>query len=139
MRFDHILIGFLIMSLFVIGGTMMINDFDEKYEEENLNLSDDDFDGVYDKIDEVYGIGADAKDDTLEADIEDSDSWESMTKGSYSAVRLVSGAAPMFMNVTSVVSQKVGVPPFMVKIAYIAFIITIIFGIVYMIFRFIPR
>jgi len=138
MRFDLILIGFLIISAFVIGGSYMINDMDSKYAEENLNLSDDDFDGVYDKIDEVYGIAGAATDDTLGADIDETDSWESMTKGSYSAVRLVGGTAPIFMNITSVVSQKVGVPSFMVKIAYTAFIISIIFGIVYMIFRYEP-
>ena len=138
MRFDHILIGFLILSLFVIGGTMMINDMDTKYAEEDLNLSDEKFAGVYDKVDEVYGITSDAKDKTLEGDITEADSWESMTKGSYSAVRLVGGTAPMFMNITSVVAQEVGVPPFLVKIAYIAFLISVIFGIVYMIFRYEP-
>ncbi len=117
----------------------MINDLDKKYEEENLNLSDDDFDGVYDKIDDVYGITKESGEDTIGADIEDTESWESMTKGSYSAVRLVGGAAPLFMNVTSVVSAKVGVPEFVVRIAYITFLITIFFGLVYMIFRFIPR
>jgi hypothetical protein len=139
MRFDHILISFLIISLFVIGGTMMINDMDTKYEDENLNLSDDKFAGVYDKVDEVYGITDDAKDKTLEGDISETDSWESMTKGSYSAVRLVGGTAPMFMNITSVVAQEVGVPPFLVKISYVAFIISIIFGVVYMIFRYEPQ
>ena len=138
MRFDKILFGFLIISLMVLGGVMMINDMDNKYSEENLTLSDEDFDGVYEKIDEVYGITSDAKDDTLGADIDETDSWESMTKGSYSAVRLVGGSVPMFMNITSVVAEKVGVPSFMVKIAYVAFVITIIFGIIYMIFRYEP-
>lgn len=149
MRFDQLLIGFLLLAVFVVGGTMMLNDINENYGAEAaaeggfpdgyeaVNLSDDDFGGVYDKIDEIYGITNDAKNHTLYDDIEGgSDSWESMTKGSYSALRLVSGTVPLFFNITTTVATKIGVPPFLVNVAYIAFLITIIFGIIYMIFRF---
>ena len=136
MRFDHILIGFLLFALFMIGGSMMIVDLNKNYDD--VNISDDKFGGVYDKIDEVYGIQQAAEADTLGADIDQTndETWESMTKGSYSAVRMMTGTIPLFTNITSTVATELGVPPIVPKIATIAFLITLIFGLVYMIFRF---
>lgn len=138
MRFDVMLGGFLLLALFVLGGSFMIADMNANYGSEGVNMSDDKFQGVYDKVDEVYGITSDAKDKTLNADIENTDSWESMTKGSYSAVRLVSGSVPLFTNITNTIAAEVGVPPFIVIIAYTAFLLVIIFNIIYMIFRYEP-
>lgn len=136
MRFDHILIGFLLFALMMIGGSMMILDLNKNYDD--VNISDDKFGGVYDKIDEVYGIQQDAEADTLGADIDQTndETWESMTKGSYSAVRMMTGTIPLFTNITNTMATELGVPPVVPKIATIAFLITLIFGLVYMIFRF---
>jgi len=57
-RFDQILIGFLLFGLMIIGGTMMIADLNSNYDD--VNVSDDKFAGVYNKVDEVYGIQQDA-------------------------------------------------------------------------------
>jgi len=135
-RFDQILIGFLLFGLMIIGGTMMIADLNSNYDD--VNVSDDKFAGVYNKVDEVYGIQQDAGEKTLGAEIEQAndETWESMTKGSYSAVRLMSGTIPLFTNITSTIAMELGVPPIVPKVATIAFLITLIFGIIYMIFRF---
>lgn len=138
MRFDYMLIGFLIFSLFVLGGVAMINDLDDSYED-TVNMTDEDFGEVYNTIDEMYDTTSSAKEKTLEGDISDSESWESMTKGSYSAVRLVTGSFKLFTDITNAIALKLSIPQFIIKIAFIIFTISIIFGIVYMIFRFIPR
>ena len=111
-------------------------DMNDNYED--VNMSTDKFGGVYDKVDEVYGIQQDAEADTLGGDIEQAndETWESMTKGSYSAVRLMTGTIPLFTNITNTVAAELGIPPFIPKIATIAFLITLIFGLVYMIFRY---
>jgi len=136
MRFDQILIGFLLLALFVIGGTMILSDINNNYDD--INMSTDKFAGVYDKVDDVYGIQQDAEDDTLGGEIEQAndETWESMTKGSYSAVRLMTGTIPLFTNVTTTVSDELGIPTFIPKIAIIAFLITLTFMLVYMIFRY---
>jgi len=136
MRFDQILIGFLLFALFLIGGTLMVADMNKNYDD--VNMSDDKFSGVYNKVDEVYGIQQDAEEKTLGAEIEqaDDETWESMTKGSYSAVRMMTGTIPLFTNITSTVATELGVPDFIPKIAIIAFLITLTFMLVYMIFRY---
>jgi len=130
------LIGFLIFSLFVFGGSMMIADHIRNYND--VNMSTEDFDGTFDYIDEVFDITEDSKDVTLEGDTSDTDSWESMTKGSYSAVRLVKGSFGLFNNISFTVANKLQIPPVFTKVAFIAFSISIVFSIVYMIFRFRP-
>lgn len=136
MRFDQILIGFLLFAFFVIGGTLIITDINSNYDD--VNISDDKFAGVYDKVDEVYGIQQDAQEDTLGGEIEGAsdETFESMTKGSYSAIRLMTGTIPLFTNITNTIATELGIPPFIPKIATIAFMITLIFGLIYLIFRF---
>jgi len=135
-RFDQILIGFLLFAFFVIGGTLIITDINSNYDD--VNISDDKFAGVYDKVDEVYGIQQDAQEDTLGGEIEGAsdETFESMTKGSYSAIRLMTGTIPLFTNITNTIATELGIPPFIPKIATIAFMITLIFGLIYLIFRF---
>ena len=135
-RFDHILIGFLLFALFLIGGTLMITDVNNNYD--TANISDDKFSGVYQKVDEVYGIQQNAEDKTLGGEIEQAndETFESMTKGSYSAIRLMTGTIPLFTNITNTVAVELGVPAFIPKIATIIFLIVLTFGLIYMIFRF---
>ncbi len=135
-RFDQILIGFLLFAFIMITGSLMITDMNDNYDD--VNMSDDKFGGVYEKVDEVYGIQQDAQDDTLGGEIEqaDDETFESMIKGSYSAVRLMTGTIPLFANITGTVASELGVPAFVPKIAIIAFMITLIFGLIFLIFRF---
>ena len=61
-----------------------------------------------------------------------------MTKGSYSTIRLITGTYALFKGVTTAVAEEVGVHPVIVRIAYIAFVLTIVFSVVYLIFRYRP-
>lgn len=132
MRLDSMLVGFIILSVMIVGGTLMIGSYNESYD---LNMSSDEFGEVYDVIDEMQGTKDGIKDDTLNADISDTDSWESMTKGSYSALRLTSNSFSLFNNILTAISTTLGIPHFFVKAAFIAFSILVIFAIVYLVFR----
>jgi len=137
--FDKMLIAFLVLTLFIIGGTAMIVDLNSSYSEAGVNLSTDKYGAVYNTTEDMFGIVEDADDKMFQGDISEADSWESMTKGSYSTVRLVTGSYSLFKGVTTAVANEVGVHPVIVRIAYIVFVLTIIFSTVYMIFRFIPK
>lgn len=138
MRFDHILMGFLLVAGFTIGGVLMINDINDNYE--GVNMSDDDFDNVTSLVDELFNITQQAKEKTVDTEVSgEGESWESMTKGSYSGVRLIKGSFKLFSGLTFSISNKLGIRSEFVIIAFIAFVLTITFGIIYMIFRFIPN
>lgn len=136
MRFDSLLIGFIVLSLFVVGGAMILNDLNNSYSDQNINLSDDDFGDVYNTIDEMYDVAENSKDDALGGDITEEESWSSMTKGSYSAIRLITGSFKLFTDITNAIASKLGIPQFITQAAFIAFSITIVFGLIYMIFRY---
>jgi len=137
MRFDLMLIAFLMVTFFVVGGTMMITDINNNYGSMGVNISDDDFTEVYDTSQDIYEISAGAKEATLEGEIEGgSTSWESMIKGSYSALRLIRSSFTLFTNITNAVAKKIGIPEFIVSIAFTIFALLIIFGIIYMLFRY---
>ena len=114
----------------------MIADLNSNYA--TSNISDEKFGGVYQKVDEVYGIQQDAEDKTLGGDIEQAndETFESMTKGSYSAIRLMTGTIPLFTNITYTISDELKINPIFPKVAIISFLITLTFMLVYMIFRF---
>ena len=150
MRFEHILIGFIILSLFVIGGTLMIQDMDGSYDDVNMSDADDDFSDVYNTIEDMHSLGAEAKNKSLDEDISETDSWESMTKGSYSALRLVPQTFSLYHAISRAIGNTLGIScskegiadsaacPF-IDAAFYAFVISVAFSVVYMIFRFIPR
>jgi len=138
-RFEQMLIGFLVLSLFIIGGTMMMVDLNESYRDTGINISTERYSAVYNSTTDMFGIAEDADEKMFQGDISETDSWESMTKGSYSTIRLVTGSYSLFKAITTTVAKEIGIHPIIVRIAYIAFVLVIVFSVVYMIFRFIPR
>ena len=137
-KFDQMLIGFLILTLFIVGGTLMMVDLSTEYGDE-VNLSTEQYGEVYNVTAEMFDISEDADENMFQGDISETDSWESMTKGSYSSIRLVTGSYGLFKAITTTVAEEVGVHPIIVRIAYIAFVLVVVFSVIYMIFRFIPR
>lgn len=138
-KFDQMLIGFLVFTLFIFGGVAMMADLNLNYEDQGVNISTEDYGTVYNTTVEMFDLADEGDDNMFQGDISDTDSWESMTKGSYSTVRLVKGSYGLFKGISTAVALKVGVHPIIVSIAYTAFVLLIIFSVVYMIFRFIPR
>ena len=134
MRFDHLLYGFLLFALVIVGGTMILDDIQDNYP--STNVSTDKFSGVYNKIDDITNIADVAQNKTLVENIDESNAAESMIRGSYSGITMITGTIPLFINITNTISQEIGVPPIVPKVAIIAFGIFIIFGIIYLIFRY---
>lgn len=138
-KFDNMLVGFLILTLFIIGGTLMMVDMNDSYEHAGVNISTDEYINISNSTSEMFGLSEDADEKMFQGDISDTDSWESMTKGSYSAMRLVGGSYDLFWGTLTAVGTRIGVPPVVIKTAFVAFVIVIVFSVIYMIFRFIPR
>jgi len=88
MKLHQFVIGLVIFGLIVIVGFNMIGDVNTNY---NLSLNDSEYGDVYNTIDDTYDLGRSMEDSSLGSEIDDEESWESMTKGSYSAVRQVTG------------------------------------------------
>jgi len=138
MRFDYILIGILLVALFTVGGVMMIEDMAANYE--SVNMTSDDFMNVTDTVSEMFNLTVDSKEKVLDQEISSGDeSWESMTKGSYSAIRFIQGTFKIIHTMIYSVSEKLHVPPVFIVILYTIFTVSAIASIIYMIFRFLPK
>ncbi len=140
MRLDLVLVGLLVVTVFFAGGLIMVNDFRNTYNDTGVNFTVDEFEGTFDYIDDAFGLAGDTEDNVLGMELEGTDqSWESMTKGSYSGVRRVATSSfGLFKNLTFTVSNVLQIPPIFTQIAFVAFSLLLIFSIVYMIFRFRP-
>ena len=67
--FDKVLVAFLILTLFIIGGTLMMVDLNNSYEEAGVNLSTDKYGSVYNTTEDMFGISEDSDENMFQGDI----------------------------------------------------------------------
>lgn len=133
MRLDAFIIGLIVTSFMIVSGSLIWGDMINNYE---VNATTDDFGEVYDIINDTYDLGQDMKEHTLEGDLESGDeSWESMAKGSYSAVRMTRNTFTLTGNILNAVADRIGVHPFVVKFILSMIVVAIVFAVIYLVFR----
>jgi len=137
MRLDNFLISILLFSLFIVVGVLIQTDVISEYD---VNQTTDRFTDVYRTSDDMYNLGQNMKNDTFESDIEGTDqSWESMTKGSYSAVRFIRDSFTIVGDIMDAIAKSIGIPVIFVTFTMIILTTLIVFAIIYLVFRFIPK
>lgn len=136
MELDKFLIGILVFTAVVIGGTLIIGDLNENYDDVMQdNISTSDFTDVYDTTDAVYNISQDMKDGILGGEVDEDATEDSMFKGVYKTVRFVQSSFSLVGDIINAVATKLGIPSIFITLALAALTISIIFGLVYLIFR----
>lgn len=136
MKLDQLMLGLLIFGVFVAGAVFVVQDLNASY---NLTMQTDEFNSTYNQINSLYNTSRDMEDQVINADISTTTSWESMMKGSYSAVRLVTAPVALISAIIDDLSKTLGVPAFIVTFLTTALLISVIWAIIYIIMRFIPR
>lgn len=138
MKFDTMFVAFVIVTIMVTGTVLMIKDLDSNYDD--VNISAGELEGTFDYIEDMSSIATDSEDSTLSAKIDNEDeSWNSIVKGSYQTLVLLKKAPLILNNATTSAGNLIGIPPLLSQGFTLVFLITLIFSIIYMIFRFIPR
>jgi len=134
-KLDKFILSVLVFSVIITGGLLIVaNEFDTYDVDSNVS---DSFGDVYDTIDETYNLSQDMKEQTLEGDIESgSSSWESMATDSYSALRLITTSFTLVGDILDAIAREMGIPSFFVKAGMTALAISIIFSLIYLIFRY---
>lgn len=136
MELDKFLIGLLVFTALVVGGTLIIGNFNENYDDVmRENISTSDFGSVYDTTDEIYNISQDMKDGVLGGEVDADATEDSMFKGTYKTLRFIQGSFSLVGDIISAVALKLGIPGFFVTLGLTALAISIVFGLVYLIFR----
>lgn len=130
-KIDQFLIAFVVFSFFVVMAVFLIQDINTNYDD--VNLPTDQFNETFNTIDEMYSISQGVKNDTIDADISDDESWQSMAKGSYSAIRLVRGTFGLFGDIIQEVSKSIGIPAWVVTFAITVVTIMVIFALIFLV------
>lgn len=137
-KFENIFIGFLIFTLFIVGGTLMMVDLNEQYGEFGVNMSTSKFDSVFNTTEQILDLTEDANKKAFQGDISEVDSADATIRGSFSVIRLMSNTYNLFWGVITSVQKELGVPAIIITAAYAAFVLVIVFSAVYLVFRFKP-
>jgi len=138
MKFDSLLISFLLIALVSFCCITIIGDMNSKYAFAGVNVSNDSFGKIYQNITKISQIAEQANNQTLKAEIEGgSTSIDSMIRGTYTALRLVGNTFGLFNGIIWSISDALGIPREIIVIFIAMFIITVIFALIYMIFRYV--
>jgi len=130
MKLENWVVAFIVFSVFIIGGVMFITDINTNY---GKDMSTDEFTSVYNTSTEIYQISEGMKNDTFGADVSEEESYESMIKGSYSALRLVGGTFGIFNNIIQSIAATIPIPPFLIAAIILAMIVLVVFALIYLI------
>jgi len=112
------------------------NSFFEFY---NVSVDETEFNKLPEDINRVYNVSNDAKTDITEQDIDVSTGWESMITGGYSALKGFFSSFSIAGEIIMAIGKSIGIPSFFLSFAAIVFMIIVIFIVIYMLFRFMPR
>lgn len=121
----------------------MILDAEDTYTDFNLSgHNNDSFQRVYDTADNIinesFNTTRDQKDQMIgeDGEVEADEAWESMIKGGYSAIKLTGGSFALIYSVLYVTQDVLGFPPLFTTLALTVIVIAVVFGLIYMVFRF---
>ena len=132
MRFDNFLIAFVVFSVVVITGVLLIGDLNTNY---NLNMSTEDFGEVYNITDSMYNFSQDLQGKTVGdngTELTDATAEGAVVSGSYSALRLVTSTFSLIGAIINAIAVSLNVPKYFVTAAITCFSITIIVSLIYL-------
>jgi len=136
MELDKFLIGLLVFTAIIVGGVLVIGNLNDNYSDvmdENINTSA--FGDVYDTTDDIYNLSQDMKGAVLGGEVDEEATEDSMFKGVYTTLRFVQSSFGLVGDIVNAIASEIGIPSFFITLALAALAISIIFGIIYIIFR----
>ena len=137
MKPDRFLIAMVFISVFVVGGVFILSDVEKNYE---VDMGNDSFSDVFDAADEMYNLSTSTREDVVEGEIAASDAaWESMTKGGYKGLRkMLTTPFKTLGAIIQAIAIELAIPQMFVVATLVIMSITLVFAVIYMIFRFKP-
>ena len=138
MRLDQFILAVLSFCFAMTCSIMLYGNIIENY---TLNTTIDaegaNFSSVYQKVDEIYDTSQDVKEEALGTEIVGgATAWDSMITGGYKAIKLVYNSFDIVGDIIDAVIRELGLPPFVGTYAVMALLFTLLFSVMFMIFRF---
>lgn len=145
MRPDKIMIAVGIFILFMVVGTGFLfsgRGTDEKgglFVEYDVDADDDNFRNLTQNISGIYDLSRDMQQGVLDEEVQASTGWENMIIGGYKAFELFVGIFGIIGRIIGNLFIILKVPAIFTQIGMAMLLITVVFIIIYMVFRFQPR
>ena len=142
MALDKYLIGIVIFALVIVIGVLAVADVDNNYNDFNVSQSSNDsFHNLSVKaenmITNTYETSNRSSSKIIgsETKVDDDNVFDSMLKGAWSSLRLLGNSFGLIDETAGVVQNELGILPIFRTILFIVITITIIFGIIFILFR----
>ena len=116
-------------------GVLIIGDVVDTYDVVNASTSD--FDGINDTFVTILDVTEEIRNKTFDVPVEGTDeSWTSLVKGSYNALRKIPTLFTAAGSILKIIQEKVGIPPILFDMTITILVISVVFGIIHLVFRF---
>lgn len=136
MRFELFVISVLLALLFLIGGIAII---EESYNAYDITPTDSMIKNVTLYKADLKNKSTTLKDSLSSNPISTDTAENSLFAGGFISITQIWGYTKIVGNLLSSVATSLGIPGYVVDIFMIIIMISLIFSIIYMIFRFMPR
>jgi len=138
MRLDSWLIGLLIMSTVILTGMFVITDVSFNYDDVDLSSDLGLISQDFNYTDDVYNNASSMRSTLFDTGVDSGDTESSMFAGAFSAMRFLGQSFTLFGDMVSAAVAALGIPPFFVNIAISMAVLLVVFGMIYLVFRFQP-
>lgn len=136
MQLNKYLVSLVVFSVIITAGLLILPNMNANYGNQGVNMSDEEFSNITNTLDTMYSTSQQMKNDTLGGEAEETETWESMVKGAYSAIRLIKDSFTLVSDIAAAIASTLGIPEFFVDAALVILTILVIFALIYLIFRF---
>ena len=136
MRFEKLVAALLVGVLFILGGMFIITEQSTRYDYE---IENEVFANVTQEIDAIYGNASNQKDSLSSSPISEGDTEDNLFKAGYNMITNTWTYFTGIGRLIEAVAIALGIPNFIVTIFMTILLVSGLFTIVYMIFRFQPR
>lgn len=134
MKLDQFLIGLLLVAAFISSGMLFILDVHTNYAPYGASIDESLFNSTYGNATDIIGEMRDdasvMEDKSLEGDVAEEDTLDTVVRGSFSAVRVITGSFSLISNLFVAVGNVIGVPSWLIGTAFAAIIILIVFAVI---------
>ncbi len=138
-QLDKFVISLMLLGLIVLVGALVIGDVNNTYSDYGANMTAEDFNDTYNKINELFEITEGMQNDTFGGEIDSGgDELDSAIGGSYSALRLIRNTFGLFRAMVTDAADLFKVNPIFITFAIAIVIALIVFAIIYLVLRFRP-
>jgi|TARA_Y100000034_G_C6770829_1_gene343881 phospholipid N-methyltransferase len=136
MGLDKFVMGVIVFLVIIVAGTLIISDINTNYDDVNIDI-DEYIGNITEEANSnaIYNTSGNMNEQLFENDIEGTDTADSMFKGGFSAITLISSPVRITNKIIQSIGNALGINKIILQYAFSAIIVMVIFWVIFLIFR----